>query len=269
LLATMSHRKTPAVKLKSVPHKDPPQLSQLPLRKWFANKELWEDYQNFYSKMPILPPKFLSEGPLPEDKYPEFWYYPRMMAAVTTTLRVHDGIYDSEGDGEFRLRFWLAGFKYTLDMDQLSSILGLKNNVFLFRGGGEVPKRLMSFDSEIAAQRLRVSRIGGKKYSVSAMRTDHHSLQYMLSYIWLPRRGNHGVLTEEDLIILWAMVRKVNLNWSYLIARHLVNCTTSCLVNTGLGHGALWTKNFEHLSVDLSGEEAVLIDDKNASLPIT
>ncbi|MED6153130.1 hypothetical protein PIB30_098626 [Stylosanthes scabra] len=75
VLATMSRHKTPAVKLKSksVPRKDPPQLSQLPLRKWFPIKEVWEDYQNFYSKMLILPPRFLSEGLLPEDKYPEFW----------------------------------------------------------------------------------------------------------------------------------------------------------------------------------------------------
>ncbi|MED6151838.1 hypothetical protein PIB30_086192 [Stylosanthes scabra] len=260
VLATMSCHKTPVVKLKNVPSKDPPQLSQLPLRKWFANKELWEDYQSFYSKMPILPPRFLSEGLLSEDKHPKFWelldhqglrpllftrerYYPRMMAAVATTLWVHDGIYDSEGDGEFRLWFWLAGFKYTLDLGQLSSILGLRNSGVLFKGGSEVPKRLTSFDSEIAAQRLRVSRITGKKHSVSAMRTDHRLLQYMLSYIWLPRKGNHGVLTEEDLIILWAMVRKVN---------------------TGLGHGALWTRIFKHLGVDLSGEEAVLVDDKNA-----
>ncbi|MED6115358.1 hypothetical protein PIB30_089685, partial [Stylosanthes scabra] len=140
------------------------------------------------------------------------------MAAVATTIQVNDGIYDSEGDGEFRLRFWMASFKYTLDLDQLSSILGLRNSGVLFKGGSEVPKRLTSFDSEIAAQRLRVSRITGKKYSVSAMRTDHRLLQYMLSYIWLPRRGNHGVLTKEDLIILWAMVRKVTLNWSYLDA---------------------------------------------------
>ncbi|MED6116060.1 hypothetical protein PIB30_096562 [Stylosanthes scabra] len=60
------------------------------------------------------------------------------------------------------------------------------------------------------------------------------------------------------------MVWKVTLNWPYPIARHLVNCTASCLVNTGLGHGALWTKIFEHLGIDLSGEEAVLVDDKNA-----
>ncbi|MED6165526.1 hypothetical protein PIB30_100368 [Stylosanthes scabra] len=252
----MSHRKTPAVKLKSTPRKDPPQLSQLPLRKWFATKEVWEDFQNFYSKMPILPPRFLSEGLLPEDKYPKFWelldfqglrpllftrerYYPRMMAAISTTFRVHNGIYNKEGDGEFRLRFRLAGFKDTLALDQLSSILGLENSRVLFKGGGEVPKKLKSFSSEGAVQRLRVSRIGGGK------------------------RGNHGVLTEEDLIILWAMVEKVKLNWPCLIVRHLVNCTTSCLVNTGLGHGVLWTKIFEHLGIDLSGEEAALVDDKN------
>ncbi|MED6189438.1 hypothetical protein PIB30_096010 [Stylosanthes scabra] len=276
----MSRRKTPAVKLKNVPSKDPPLLSQLPLRKWFANKEIWEDYQSFYSKMPILPPRFLSEGLLPEDKYPEFWelldhqvlrpllfarerYYPRMMAVAATTLRLHDGIYDSEGNGEFRLWVRLAGFKYTLDLDQFSSILDLRNTGILFKGGSVVPKRLTSFDSETATQWLRVSRITGKKYSISAMKTDHRLLQYMLSYIWLPRRGNHGVLTEEDLIILWAIVQKVTLNWLYLIAQHLVYSTASSL-NTGLGHGALWTKIFEDLGVDLSGEEAVLVDDNNA-----
>ncbi|MED6221843.1 hypothetical protein PIB30_058564 [Stylosanthes scabra] len=281
VLATMSRRKTPAVKLKSVPRKDPPQLLQLPLRKWFPIKEVWEDYRNFYSKMLILPPRFLSEGLLPENKYPEFWelinfqglrpllfsrerYYPRMMAAVAATLRIHDGLYDDEGDGDFQLMFWLAGFGYTLSLDRLSSILGLDNSGVLFKGGSDAPKMLSSFTSEIAAQRLRVSRITGGKYSVSEMRMDHRLLQYILSYIWLPRRGNHGLLTEEDLVILWAMVKKIKLNWPYLIAQHLVNCTNNCLVNTGLGHGALWTKIFEHLGVDLLGEEAAFADDKNA-----
>ncbi|MED6163776.1 hypothetical protein PIB30_083316 [Stylosanthes scabra] len=188
------------------------------------------------------------------------------MAAVATTLRIHDGLSDDEGDGEFRLVFWLAGFKYTLDLDRLSSILGLENSGVLFKGGGEVPKKLKSFSSESPVQRLLVSSIGGGKYSVSMMRTGHRLLQYMLSYIWFPRRGNHGVLTEEDLIILWAMVERVKLNWSYLIARHLVNYTTHCSVTSKLlpRHGMLWTKIFEHLVIDLSGEEAVFVDDRNA-----
>ncbi|MED6115974.1 hypothetical protein PIB30_095814 [Stylosanthes scabra] len=69
----MSRRKTPAVKLTSAPCKVPPPLSQVLLRRWFTNKENWEEFQNFYSKMPILKPRYLSEGLQLEDKYPVFW----------------------------------------------------------------------------------------------------------------------------------------------------------------------------------------------------
>ncbi|MED6148236.1 hypothetical protein PIB30_051164 [Stylosanthes scabra] len=85
----------------------------------------------------------------------------------------------------------------------------------------------------------------------------------MLSYVWLPRKGNHGVVTEEDLVLLWAMVTKVKLNWAYLIARRL-RLHGFGPIETGLGHAVLWTKIFEHLGIDLSGEKAVLVGDENA-----
>ncbi|MED6214100.1 hypothetical protein PIB30_099736 [Stylosanthes scabra] len=102
----MSH-KTPANKHESASRNDPPPpLSQVPLRKWFSSKEVWEDFQQFYSKMPILKPRYLTEGLISEDKYPVFWrlldiqglrpllflqewYYPRLMAVVATTLRIY------------------------------------------------------------------------------------------------------------------------------------------------------------------------------------
>ncbi|MED6213430.1 hypothetical protein PIB30_093238 [Stylosanthes scabra] len=96
------------------------------------------------------------------------------------------------------------------------------------------------------------------------MSTDHRLLRYMLSYVWLPRRGNHGAIIEDDLIILWAMVKRIRLNWPYLIAWHLMDYTTHRSVNTGLGHGLLLTKIFEHFCIDLSGEEAIFVDDGSA-----
>ncbi|MED6180436.1 hypothetical protein PIB30_010367 [Stylosanthes scabra] len=110
----------------------------------------------------------------------------------------------------------------------------------LFKGGSTPPQSMKPFDGERAQQRLQVSRISGGKYSVGRMNMDHRLLQYMLSYIWLPRKGNHGALIEEDLIILWAMAE------------------------AGLGHEMLWTKVFAHSDIDLSGEDAVPIDDENA-----
>ncbi|MED6154188.1 hypothetical protein PIB30_109800 [Stylosanthes scabra] len=94
------------------------------------------------------------------------------------------------------------------------------------------------------------------------MSTDHRLFHYMLSYLWLPRKGNHGVLTEEDTFIIRAFVEEVELNWPYLIARRLMQYTDNSW-ESHLGHGMLWTKVFEHFNLDLSGEEAVEIGEEN------
>ncbi|MED6224443.1 hypothetical protein PIB30_084067 [Stylosanthes scabra] len=137
-------RKTSANKCASAAcDAQPPPLSKVPLRRWFASEEVWRDFLNFYSKMPILKPRHLIEGLLPEDKYLIFWrlldkqfirgssslervprfaclfflvailigsymfwkfsecrYYPRLMAAVATTLRIQDNL-DRNGYWEF------------------------------------------------------------------------------------------------------------------------------------------------------------------------
>ncbi|MED6166559.1 hypothetical protein PIB30_110509, partial [Stylosanthes scabra] len=94
---------------------------------------------------------------------------------------------------------------------------------------------------------LNVTYIGGGKYSVGEMSTDHRLFHYMLSYLWLPRKGNHGVLTEEDTFIIRAFVEEVELNWPYLIARRLMQYTDNSVRKMELPRGmstrwveALW-----------------------------
>ncbi|MED6107357.1 hypothetical protein PIB30_013206 [Stylosanthes scabra] len=276
----MSRRKTPIHKRASTSTDDPPlPLSQVSLRRWFAKKGQWDAFKNTYSKMPIIKPRYLTEGLLPEDKYPNFWrlldiqglrpllflkerYYPRLMAAVTTTIKANDTL-DKNGNGEFQLEFHLAGVKYTLSLGELAAVSGLQNDGVLFRGGNNPPKSLKYSDGKDAQERLLVLPLSGGKYSVRRMSTDHRLLQYMLSYVWLLRKENHGVVIEEDLIILWAMVTKTKLNWAYLVARRL-RWYEYGPVEAGLGHGMLWTKIFEHLGIDLSGEQAVPVGAKNA-----
>ncbi|MED6140167.1 hypothetical protein PIB30_090490 [Stylosanthes scabra] len=94
------------------------------------------------------------------------------------------------------------------------------------------------------------------------MSTDHRLLHYMFSYLWLPRKGNHGVLTEEDTFVIGAMVKEVELNWPYLIARRLMRYTDNSW-ESHHGHGMLWTKILEYFNLDLSGEEAVEIGEEN------
>ncbi|MED6132756.1 hypothetical protein PIB30_021728 [Stylosanthes scabra] len=95
------------------------------------------------------------------------------------------------------------------------------------------------------------------------MSTDHRLLHYMLSYLWFPRKGNHGVLTEEDVFIMRAMIGETELNWPYLLAYRLMHYASSSL-EPSLGHGMLWTKIFEHFMFDLSNEEVIYVTEENA-----
>ncbi|MED6200675.1 hypothetical protein PIB30_087571, partial [Stylosanthes scabra] len=54
-------RKTPANKCASAARgAQPPPLSKVLMQRWFANKEVWRNFQNFYYKMPILKPRYLT-----------------------------------------------------------------------------------------------------------------------------------------------------------------------------------------------------------------
>ncbi|MED6176293.1 hypothetical protein PIB30_086719 [Stylosanthes scabra] len=244
-------------------------LSRVPLRQWFANKALWRDFQDFYMKKTILKPRYLPEGLIPEDRYPVFWrlmekqhlwgflsfrerYYPRLMAAVATTLKIEDTL-----DGQ------LAGVKYALDLGELASIWGLRNGRVLCKGGRNPPNYMGRLNHERAIETLRLSGLPGGKYSVRNMTMDHRLLHFMLSYVLIPRAGNHGTVSEEDMIILLVMVDEVILHWPYLLAYQLYYYSIR-QVESGLGHGMLWTKVFEYLDINLSGEEAVPVGEDKA-----
>ncbi|MED6158652.1 hypothetical protein PIB30_034709 [Stylosanthes scabra] len=263
----MSRRKTTARKPARNSRNDPqPPLSQLPLRKWFTSNEVWKSYVEGFSKLPVLKPRYLPEGLLPEDKYEAFWkvvdeqglrlllfmkerYYPWMMAVVATTLRLKDTL-DEARFGEFHLKFWIAGVKYTINLGELASLWGFPNDRIWFKGGSNPPKEFKHWDGEGSLGPLQISRIGGGKYLVKGMDTDYRLLHYVLSYIWLPRKGNHGVLTKEDVFILRAMKEETELNWPYLLAHQLMGYTDNSI--------------FEHFNLDLLGEEAVYITEENA-----
>ncbi|MED6222352.1 hypothetical protein PIB30_063527 [Stylosanthes scabra] len=54
------------------------------------------------------------------------------------------------------------------------------------------------------------------------MSTDHRLLLYVLSYVLLPRKSNHGTVTEDDLLILWAIVNEKQIHWPYLMAHRML-----------------------------------------------
>ncbi|MED6141675.1 hypothetical protein PIB30_105802 [Stylosanthes scabra] len=93
------------------------------------------------------------------------------------------------------------------------------------------------------------------------MSTTHRLLLYMVSYVLLPRKRNHGMATEEDLPIIWAMAQEKQINWPYLIAHKMVKFSRA---TANLGHAHLWTRILESLDFDLTRERVIEPSKVNA-----
>ncbi|MED6223502.1 hypothetical protein PIB30_074514, partial [Stylosanthes scabra] len=91
------------------------------------------------------------------------------------------------------------------------------------------------------------------KYLISRMSTTHRLLLYMVSYVLLPRKRNHGTATKEDLPIIWAMAQEKQINWPYLIAHKMVKYSRG-VATASLGLAHLWTRILESLDFDLTRE---------------
>ncbi|MED6129237.1 hypothetical protein PIB30_106023 [Stylosanthes scabra] len=183
----------------------PPRLSQMPVESWFEEDDERTAYQERLSRMEILVPK----------------YYPRFVAAAYTTVSIFDTL-RADGTGDFRFRFKLGGREYILTLQHLADIWGLLNEGATFKSGNNPHGTWDEFDKLEAAEFLNLGPAVSGKYSVSRMSTIHRLLLYMVSYVLLPRKRNHGTATEEDLPIIWAMAQGKQINWPYLIAHKMV-----------------------------------------------
>ncbi|MED6226727.1 hypothetical protein PIB30_106572 [Stylosanthes scabra] len=154
--------------------------------------------------MEILVPKYLAADVLPEAEFQEFW----------------------------RL----------IDVQGLRQFISLRERYYprfvaaAYTTSGNNPHGTWDeFDKLEAAEFLNLGPAVSGKYSVSRMSTTHRLLLYMVSYVLLPRKRNHGTATEEDLPIIWAMAQGKQINWPYLIAHKMVKYSRGAMRRNLLG----------------------------------
>ncbi|MED6176470.1 hypothetical protein PIB30_088502 [Stylosanthes scabra] len=75
-------------------------------------------------------------------------------------------------------------------------------------------------------------------------------LDYFLTYVLVPRSGNHGLILDEDLEIMWRMVNGNKINWVHLIVTHMKRIKPGN--SKGLPYAILWTALFKYVGIDLS-----------------
>ncbi|MED6202575.1 hypothetical protein PIB30_106937, partial [Stylosanthes scabra] len=92
--------------------------------------------------------------------------------------------------------------------------------------------------------------IGIPKPTVGLLNVEHRLLYFFLTYVLVPRSGNHGLILDEDLEIMWRMVNGQQINWVHLIVTHIRR--TKSGNSKGLPYAILWTAIFKYVGIDLS-----------------
>ncbi|MED6148004.1 hypothetical protein PIB30_049109 [Stylosanthes scabra] len=199
-------------------------LSNYAEEDWFEEESEKKAYSERLSRMHIIPPRYVGDGANPEDKYPEFWrlidvqglrqfllqcegYYPRFVAAAFASVVVDDKIGEDE-QGTFHLCVSFMGRTFNFLLERIAEAWGLRNAGTTFRGGSNPHSEWNEFEKMDAARALRLDPTSSGIYNVSRMTTTHRLLLYVISRILMPRKSNHGFATEEDLILLWAMINE-------------------------------------------------------------
>ncbi|MED6129129.1 hypothetical protein PIB30_104875 [Stylosanthes scabra] len=87
-------------------------------------------------------------------------------------------------------------------------------------------------------------------------------LHYLINYVLMPRSTGHLHVTIDDLVTMWAMVNDIKIYRPYFIAHNMLRFTKSDH-SKGLGYAYLWTRIFEYLGIDVSGESERRISQNN------
>ncbi|MED6134729.1 hypothetical protein PIB30_039731 [Stylosanthes scabra] len=249
-----------------------PCLTEYVEEDWFEEDSEKKAYSERLSRMQIIPPRYVGDGSIPEDRYPEFWrlidvqglrqfllqregYYPLFVAVAFASVAVDDKLGD-EGQGSFYFCVSFMGRTFKFPLDRIAEVWGLRNAGTTFPGGSNPHSEWKEFEKMDAAQALCLDPASSGKYHISRMTTTHRLLLYVISCILVLQKSNHGTATKEDLILLWAMVNEKQINWPYLMAHKLVDYSLGN-VNSALGLPHLWLKVFPLIPLDVSQEQFV------------
>jgi len=57
--------------------------------------------------------------------------------------------------------------------------------------------------------------------SVGGLKVDERVFALIVTWILTPRGSNHSVLTKEDLVYIYCIMKKIKINWIHIIKEHM------------------------------------------------
>ncbi|MED6226783.1 hypothetical protein PIB30_107134, partial [Stylosanthes scabra] len=133
-------------------------------------------------------------------------YYPDLIAIAYTTLDV-----EFEED-DLVFSFKLGKNTYALESSELSATWKLDYVGEKVDSGNASEDFRRNYSKENACIMFNVP-IGTPKPTVGLLSVEHRLLHYFITYMLVPRSGNHGLILDEDFEIMWRMINGQQINW--------------------------------------------------------
>ena len=88
--------------------------------------------------------------------------------------------------------------------------------------------------------------------SVGGLKLNERLLALFVTWILTPRGSNHFVLTKEDLVYIYCIIKKVKINWIHIIKEHMQKSLR--LSDYHYPYTILISKFLHYFEVNLEGE---------------
>ncbi|MED6137344.1 hypothetical protein PIB30_064144 [Stylosanthes scabra] len=175
------------------------------------------------------------------------YYYPDLVAIAYNSLIME---FEEVNSSSFTIFFSLGTNKYVLNVGSFCEISSLSWHETLFKNGDKPPED-WKYDRNEACRFFNLDPNCGNKMPTNPMSDEHRLLHYLLVWVIMPRNHNHGVVMNDDLVIMRALCSDVKINWSYFIAHHMAKIKDGPTTSR-LGYVILWTRIFKYFNIDLS-----------------
>ncbi|MED6154226.1 hypothetical protein PIB30_110189, partial [Stylosanthes scabra] len=170
-------------------------------------------------------------------------FYPDLIAIAYTTLDV-----EFEED-DLVFSFKIGKNTYALESNELSTTWQLDYVGEKVDSGNASEDFRRNYSKENAYIMFNVS-IGTPKPTVGLLSVEHRLLHYFITYMLVPRSGNHGLILDEDFEIMQRMVNGQQINWVHMFVTHMRRIKPGN--SKGLPYAILWTAIFKYVGIDLS-----------------
>ncbi|MED6201603.1 hypothetical protein PIB30_096660 [Stylosanthes scabra] len=236
------------------------------LAKWFYSNDDLIFYELRLAGRKEIPPRYLNPKLLDSQNFNHLKemlniqglmdfvqfrdkYYPELTSIAYATLGMESNTRDLK---DFSMVFKLGRNIYKVHCSRLASIWNLPLDGCLFEGG-KTPLEDWGYDKMRAMQMFNLTQNEKSKIPCQPMNDEYRTLLYLVTYILEPRISGHGNVADEDLVLMWAMVNEIKINWSYLILHHMLRLKGKD-TSGGLGYLCLWSRIFNYLGIDVSNE---------------